>query len=301
MTDGNIVALSQGRVKLIAQPLKKLDPATGTATAVWFGDKVLKDYPKGTILNVLNQEFKKNAPNGRPLNEQVYGSWECFDRAYWAANTLRCNLPGTPVAIGTTGLGMVGGKEEDHAVIYFYTWDGKNWIPTCYDPQRGEINDFKPKSAVFMPIFRPNFDPTNIYGLKEKKVLPPFDIQFKLNETLSGWTMLYEAENGYDVSHFDEIKNKLNNGAFPSCQPPMNTYFLTREDKTFFLYNQIRGTYRHSAVGFAWGTKRKENDPKKKDSAVIVLWKDANDCMFWCPDEGKEIKNDEFDVRFVLG
>lgn len=300
MTDGNIVALSRGKLKLIAEPLKDLDPATETVTPLWFGDKVLKDNPKGAILQFLDEEFSKNAPNGRPLNEQVTGGWECFDRAYWAAGKLRCNLPGTPVAIATTGLGMVGGKEEKHAVIYFYTWNGSNWIPTCYDPQRGVINDFKPFSGVFMAIFRPNFDPTGEYGLNEKKILPPFNVP-KIKETQSGWTMLYEPENGYDVSHFDEIKNKLKSGDFQSCQPPKNAKYLTREDKAFFLYNQIRGTYRRSAVAFAWGTKRNENDPKKKDSAVVILWSSANDCLFWSPDEGREIKSNEFNVRFVLG
>ncbi|MCX6674639.1 MAG: hypothetical protein NTY37_12780 [Methanothrix sp.] len=311
MSPGNFVPLSQGgRIRLIAGPLKNLDPASGTVTPIWFGDKVLKDYPKGVILEVLDKEFKKNAPNGKPLAEHRQEYWECFDRAYWAVSALRCQCPGAPCAVATTGRGFVAGKEEDHAVIYFYTYDGKNWIPQAWDPQRGEINDFKPKSAVFLPIFRPHFDPGNVFGLKEKKVLPPFDQQFKLKETLSGWTMLYEAEGGYDVSYFDEIKNKLQNKEFPSCQPPPDTdkkkfdvfqKMRNREDRAFFLYNQIRGKYNRSAVAFCWGSIKKENDPLKKDSAVIILWKGADDCIFWSAEGGKVIANEEFDPKFVLG
>lgn len=276
------------------------------ATSIWYAESdILKSYTEGKIMDALNTERSTNPK----FSKDIPGFWECTDRAYWGVSVVRCKCPGTPmgVAIGTGKVGKVVG--QPHAVIYFWTWDFNNnsWTqtPSIYDPLYGPIHDFDPKAFVSFPPYRPNF---KFNGIKigEAKLMSPFDTFTPIDK---GWIMpSYDQK--YYVDYFEDIKSKLtdkNNKIYTSCLPPnvqseMDVFKRrrTREDRAFWTYNQIRDTYNRSAVAFALGTKPNETDDKK-DSAAIVLWKSAKECIFWDVEQRAEISSADFEPRFVLG
>lgn len=278
--------------------LDDLPSIGGGATKMWFADQqILEAHSKGKILEVLDAE-RANNPN---FIKHIAGQWECFDRAYLGISVVRCKCPGAPVGVAI-GIGKEGGPNvvgKPHAIIYFWTWENNSWTPSLYDPLYGEVHDFQIKAFVSFPPFRPNS------GLGEGKILKPFD---KLSPNDQGWIMLYDVMGGYDIDNFNNIRSDLANRRYNLCAPPNEPnekrafdYKRSREDRAFWVYNQLRVKYNRAAVGFALGTKPNENDKTKKDSAAIVLWKNANECIFWDVEQGAEIAPKDFKLRFLLG
>lgn len=281
--------------------LKGLGSVGGGATPMWFAEQqILKAYSKGKILGVLNTERESN-PN---FIRHSSGNWECFDRAYWGVSIVRCKCPGAPVGI-SIGIGKEGSASvvgQPHAIIYFWTWENDKWTPTLFDPLIGEVHDFQNKAFVSFPIFRPNASKA---GIGTAKILQPFESFTRVDK---GWIMLYDIMGGYDIDNFSNIKSELANKVYSLCSPPSDpeekTAFerkRTREDRAFWIYNQIRNKYNRSAVAFACGINASETDAKKKDCAAIVLWENAGKCIFWDIESGKEYAKGDFQPSFVLG
>jgi hypothetical protein len=277
--------------------LDDLGSIGGGATKMWFADQqILEAHSKGKILGVLKAERESN-PN---FSKHIPGQWECFDRAYWGISVVRCKCPGAPVGVAI-GIGKEGSPSvvgQPHAIIYFWTWENNDWTASLYDPLIGEVHDFQTKAFVSFPPFRPN------WGFGIGKILKPFDTLQSIDQ---GWIMLYDVMGGYNIDNFDNIKSDLANKSYSLCTPPNDEAEKAifdkkrnREDRVFWVYNQLRNKYNRAAVGFALGTKPNETD-KKKDSAAIVLWKSATQCIFWDVENGVEIAPKDFKPKFLLG
>jgi hypothetical protein len=280
-------------VTLSAMP-NDLGPTDHGATKMWFGEQTMEPHSKGKIRGILDKERENDI-----FRRHQAGRWECFDRAYWGVSIVRCQLPGTPVgvAFGTAKEGGPSVMNQPHAIMYFWHMMNGKWTPVLYDPLYGEIQAFEPRAFISFPIHRPNF------GYGQPKVPTPFDTMDDADE---GVIMMYNNfesdDKGYDLSNFNNIKNDLANKRYKLCTPPADyEKKRTREDRAFWVFNQMRSKYNRAAIGFAWGVNKKEADSKKKDSAVLVLWKNESEYMLWDVEQGNTIGEGDFNAKFVLG
>jgi hypothetical protein len=266
------------------------------ATYIWDGQQTMEPHSKGKIIGVLNSE-RANNPD---FTFHEAGLWECFDRAYLGVSIVRCQTPGAPVGIAF-GTALEGGPSvinQPHAILYFWHMMNGKWTSVLYDPLYGEINIFKPKAFISFPIYRPNYP----YPGGKPQLLSPFDTMTPVD---TGVIMMYnnfEIDKGYNLTNYNNVKSDLDNKRYKLCAPPAEyEKKRTREDRALWVYNQIRSKYKRSAIGFAWGIKIKEADPKKKDSAALVLWKNESEYLLWDVEQGKPIGEGDFQAKFILG
>jgi hypothetical protein len=280
-----------------------LSPVNAGATPLWIGMQTTEPYFKKNIYNVLVNEMKNSV-----FTRHEPGIWECFDRAFWGISVVRCKCPGAPVGIayGNALEGPVSALPDPrHAVIYYWHWMNNTYTLAKFDPQIGNVDNFDLKAFVGFPICRPNY---NIGGksIGKCELLPPFDSTIG-----EGQILIYnnfEDDPGYDVTKFGKIMSDLGAGSYSLCARPATskegdiyTKKRFREDRAFWVFNQLRSKYNRAAVGFAWGTKTREPDALSKDTAVVVVWSSPEDYIYWDIVGKGKINKEDFKAKFIVG